>query len=93
MLFETYFVGFASPYAFKIYHFMAWIGISAGMHAVPSRQDMNSLSKLATTPKTQFITNLLKLIFEFFNAETIGFFLSLTYSMLVGVALPYYLFK
>jgi hypothetical protein len=64
---------------------MTWVGYSAGLHAIPSKQDVAFLSKLAESKNSKILIILIRIII-FFNEA--GFLLQLLYVYCISLILP-----
>lgn len=55
-------------YGIKIvYLFLAWLGFSMGIHALPSKQDINNILKVLKRPRKKAVPYIIKITLAFLN--------------------------
>lgn len=67
---------------------VAWVGFSAGFHAIPSNQDVKGLINKSESGISNLLTAVMTLVFAACNAPYIGFFLKVGYAYLLSLAIP-----
>ncbi len=65
-----------------IHWLFTWIGISIGMHVIPSNKDMSNLKELAHSPLSRFFVGILTGFISLCNLKYIGFLLQLLFLQL-----------
>lgn len=73
--------------------FIAWLGVSSGFHAMPSKQDLRQLSEVATTPRQKRVARVLQTIVGVCNIPNLDFAINFAYTCLISLAIPFIFFR
>jgi hypothetical protein len=68
---------------------VAWVGFSAGFHAIPSNQDVKGLVDKAESNAAKIIITIMTVVFACGNAPYIGFWLKVGYAYLLSLIIPW----
>ena len=66
-----------------LYIVISWVGVTAGMHAIPSNQDLKGLKNFAHTKISKFFITILISCVAIFNIPTIGLLLRFIYTIIL----------
>lgn len=67
---------------------VAWIGFSAGLHAIPSDQDIKGLVDAAESSMAKVAMSIITVLCACCNAPYIGFWLKVGYAYILSLVIP-----
>lgn len=67
---------------------IAWVGFSAGFHAIPSDQDVKGLVDKAQSEMVKIFTTFIMVACACCNAPYIGFLLKISYAYVLSLVIP-----
>ena len=87
--FDTHFMLNERSWLLWVQQIIAWVGFSAGFHAIPSDQDVKGLVDKTQSDIAKIFTTFIMVACALCNAPYIGFLLKVGYAYILSLVIPW----